>query len=253
MTFMNNNGQGNLRLDAQGYADYLKQAAVDVAALWTLSASDLSLCVFAGAGSSCLALMRRYREEEPLLNKDKMKTMAFSNLVGSIIFLAIGIWAWFQTDNFPEVANTYVQASTFPRVMIVGMLIFSVVLLIQSIFKLMGTMKPTDPVAVEVGTLNPLKDGGVAGGGRSCSSVCCSLLCSRAAATSPVRCGALDDHHVPHRQAQLGADGLCERSGAAADVAGVLQGAYRQYSAGSAELPAHPRGHDIRREHSYGF
>lgn len=47
--------------------------------------------------------MRRYREEEPLLNKDKMKTMAFSNLVGSIIFLAIGIWAWFQTDNFPEV------------------------------------------------------------------------------------------------------------------------------------------------------
>ena len=78
------------------------------------------------------------------MNKDKMKTMAFSNLVGSIIFLAIGIWAWLQTDNFPEVANTYVQASTFPRVM------------------LMGTIKPTDPVAVEVGTLNPLKDKGVA-------------------------------------------------------------------------------------------
>ena len=69
--------------------------------------------------------MRRYREEEPLLNKDKMKTMAFSNLIGSIIFLAIGIWAWFQTGNFPEVANTYVQASTFPRVMIVGVVIFS--------------------------------------------------------------------------------------------------------------------------------
>ena len=64
--------------------------------------------------------------------------------------------------HISEVANTYVQASTFPRVMIVGMLIFSVVLLIQSIFKLMGTMKPTDPVAVEVGTLNPLKDKGVA-------------------------------------------------------------------------------------------
>ena len=30
--------------------------------------------------------------------------------------------------------------------MIVGMLIFSVVLLIQSIFKLMGTMKPTTPL-----------------------------------------------------------------------------------------------------------
>ena len=70
-----------------------------------------------------------------------MKTMAFSNLIGSIIFLAIGIWAWFQTGNFPEVANTYVQASTFPRVMIVGVVIFSVILLLQSIFKLMGTMK----------------------------------------------------------------------------------------------------------------
>ena len=185
------------------------------------------------------------------MNKDKMKTMAFSNLVGSIIFLAIGIWAWFQTDNFPEVANTYVQASTFPRVMIVGMLIFSVVLLIQSIFKLMGTMKPTDPVAVEVGTLNPLKDKGVAAA--YLVMLLCVLFAALFKSCGYIRCGALDDHHVPHRQAQLGADGPCERSGAAADVAGVLQGAYRQYSAGSAELPAHPRGHDIRREHSYGF
>lgn len=96
------------------------------------------------------------------MNKNKMKTMAFSNLIGSIIFLAIGIWAWFQTGNFPEVANTYVQASTFPRVMIVGMVIFSVVLLLQSIFKLMGTMKEGDPAAVEVSTLNPLKDKGLA-------------------------------------------------------------------------------------------
>ena len=67
--------------------------------------------------------------------------MAFSNLIGSILFLALGIWAWFQTDGFPEVANTYVQASTFPRIMIVGMLIFA---------------------AVQVSTLNPLKDKGVA-------------------------------------------------------------------------------------------
>ena len=96
------------------------------------------------------------------MNKDKMKTMAFSNLIGSIIFLAIGIWAWFQTDKFPEVANTYVQASTFPRVMIVGMLIFAAILLLQSIIKLMGAVKPTDPEAVEVSTLNPLKDKGLA-------------------------------------------------------------------------------------------
>lgn len=97
------------------------------------------------------------------MNKDKMKTMAFSNLIGSIIFLAIGIWAWFQTDKFPEVANTYVQASTFPRVMIVGMVIFAAILLLQSIIKLMGAMKPTDPEAAEVSTLNPLKDKGLAG------------------------------------------------------------------------------------------
>ena len=96
------------------------------------------------------------------MNKDKMKTMAFSNLVGSIIFIVIGVWAWLQTDKFPEVANTYVQASTFPRVMIVGMLIFSVMLLVQSLIKLFGTIKPGDPVAAEVGTLNPMKDKGVA-------------------------------------------------------------------------------------------
>lgn len=95
------------------------------------------------------------------MKKDKMKTMAFSNLIGAIIFLIIGIWAWFQTNNFPEVANTYVQASTFPRVMIVGQLIFSVVLIIQSLMKLLGTMKENDPDAVQVSTLNPLKDKGV--------------------------------------------------------------------------------------------
>ena len=74
--------------------------------------------------------------------------MAFSNLIGSILFLALGIWAWFQTDGFPEVANTYVQASTFPRIMIVGMVIFAAVLFVQSILKLMGTLKDTDPLAV---------------------------------------------------------------------------------------------------------
>ena len=96
------------------------------------------------------------------MNKKKTQTMAFSNLIGSILFLALGIWAWFQTDGFPEVANTYVQASTFPRIMIVGMVIFAAVLFVQSIFKLMGTLKDTDPLAVQVSTLNPLKDKGVA-------------------------------------------------------------------------------------------
>lgn len=117
--------------------------------------------------------------------------MAFSNLVGSIVFLVIGIWAWVQTNSFQEVANTYVQASTFPRVMIIGQIIFSVVLLISSLLKLFGTMRPTDPAAETVGTLNPLKDKGVlyayvvialciafAFAFKSCGYILCSIVLS---------------------------------------------------------------------------
>lgn len=94
---------------------------------------------------------------------NKMKTLAFSNLIASIIFIIGGIWAWIQTGSFQEVKGTYVQASTFPRIMIVGMVIFSVVLLIQSIYKLM-TMKEGDWLAVPAESINFIKDRGVMAG-----------------------------------------------------------------------------------------
>lgn len=93
----------------------------------------------------------------------KMKTLAFSNLIASIIFIIIGIWAWIQTGSFQEVKGTYVQASTFPRIMIVGMMIFSVILLIQSVYKLM-TMKEGDWLAVPTGSLDFINDKGVRAG-----------------------------------------------------------------------------------------
>lgn len=92
----------------------------------------------------------------------KMKTPEFSNLIASIIFIIIGIWAWIQTGSFQEVKGTYVQASTFPHIMIVGMMIFSVVLLIQSVYKLM-TMK-AGGLAVPTGSLDFINDKGVRAG-----------------------------------------------------------------------------------------
>ncbi len=90
----------------------------------------------------------------------KMKTAAFANLVGSVIFMAVGIWAWIQTNSFQEIKSTYVQAATFPRIMIVGMMVFSVVLFIQSVIKLTG-MKEDDPLAAPAQSINPVRDKGI--------------------------------------------------------------------------------------------
>ncbi|MDD5940511.1 MAG: tripartite tricarboxylate transporter TctB family protein [Lachnospiraceae bacterium] len=85
---------------------------------------------------------------------DKKKTKAFSNLIGAIVFIVFGIWAYLQTNSFKYIKGTVVQPSTFPRVMIIGMLIFSVVLLIQSIWKL-RSMDKHDPLAEETESINP--------------------------------------------------------------------------------------------------
>ncbi len=90
----------------------------------------------------------------------KTNTLAFSNLIGSVIFLGIGIWAYVQTLSFQEVKGTYVQAATFPRIMIIGMIIFSAILLIQSVFKLL-TMKENDWLAAPAASINFIKDKGV--------------------------------------------------------------------------------------------
>ena len=90
----------------------------------------------------------------------KTKTQAFANLIGSLIFIAVGVWALIQTYSFQEVKNTYVQAAVFPQIMCVGMLIFAVILLIQSIIKLM-TMDENDPLAEPAASINFIKDQGV--------------------------------------------------------------------------------------------
>ena len=90
----------------------------------------------------------------------KTKTQAFANLIGSLIFIAVGVWAVIQTYSFQEVKNTYVQAAVFPQIMCVGMLIFAVILLIQSIIKLM-TMDENDPLAEPAASINFIKDKGV--------------------------------------------------------------------------------------------
>lgn len=90
----------------------------------------------------------------------KTKTQAFANLIGSLIFIAVGVWALIQTYSFQEVKNTYVQAAVFPQIMCVGMLIFAVILLIQSIIKLM-TMDEDDPLAEPAASINFIKDKGV--------------------------------------------------------------------------------------------
>ena len=90
----------------------------------------------------------------------KTNTQAFANLIGSLIFIAVGVWALIQTYSFQEVKNTYVQAAVFPQIMCVGMLIFAVILLIQSIIKLM-TMDENDPLAEPAASINFIKDKGV--------------------------------------------------------------------------------------------
>ena len=90
----------------------------------------------------------------------KTQTKAFSNLIASFVLIAFEIWAWLQTNAIKTAKNAAVQPSTFPRIMIIGMAVFTVILLIQSLIKL-GSMKPDDPLAEKAETLNIFKDRGV--------------------------------------------------------------------------------------------
>jgi len=90
----------------------------------------------------------------------KTQTVAFANLIGSVIFLAVGVWAWLQMAGLQQVKDTYAQPSAFPKVMIAGLLIFSAVLLVQSVAAL-AAMKPDSPLAQKAGSINVVKDKGV--------------------------------------------------------------------------------------------
>ncbi len=90
----------------------------------------------------------------------KTGTKAFANLIVSIILLCFEIWIWIQSNSIKTAKNAAVQPSAFPRIMIIGMGIFTVILLVQSIIKL-GAMKEIDPLAEKAETLNPVRDKGV--------------------------------------------------------------------------------------------
>ena len=66
----------------------------------------------------------------------KTQTKAFSNLIASIILLVFEIWAYVMTLDFKIVKKAAVQPATFPQIMCIGMMVFTVILLVQSILKL---------------------------------------------------------------------------------------------------------------------
>ncbi len=90
----------------------------------------------------------------------KTQTKAFSNLIASIVLIAFEIWAWIQSGKIKVAKNAAVQPSTFPRIMIIGMAVFTVILLFQSIIKL-SSMKADDPLAEKAESLNFFRDKGV--------------------------------------------------------------------------------------------
>ena len=90
----------------------------------------------------------------------KIQTKAFANLVSSLVLLVFEIWAYVMTLDFKVVKKAAVQPATFPQIMCIGMMVFTVILLVQSIFKLMK-MDPNDPMMQPTASLNALKNKGV--------------------------------------------------------------------------------------------
>ena len=90
----------------------------------------------------------------------KTQTKAFSNLVVSLLLIALEVFAWVQTGNIKTAKNAAVQPSTFPRIMVIGMTVFTVILLVQSVIKLLK-MEQTDPLAQKAPSMNFVKDKGV--------------------------------------------------------------------------------------------
>ena len=90
----------------------------------------------------------------------KGSDLIFSNLIASLVLIAFEVWAWLQTNNIKTAKKAAVQPSTFPRIMIIGMAVFTVILLIQSLIKLIS-MKADDPLAEKAETMNLFRDKGV--------------------------------------------------------------------------------------------
>ena len=90
----------------------------------------------------------------------KTQTKAFANLVASVILLVFEIWAYVQTLGFKVVKKAAVQPATFPQIMCIGMMIFTVILLLQSLLKLKKA-DPDDPMMEAAASINVLKNKGV--------------------------------------------------------------------------------------------
>lgn len=94
------------------------------------------------------------------MNVKKTQSKAFANLVISMLLLAVEIFAWTQTDLIKSTKLAAVHPNTFPRIMIIGMAVFTLVLLVQSIIKL-TSMKENDPLADKAESINFVRDHGV--------------------------------------------------------------------------------------------
>ena len=93
----------------------------------------------------------------------KTQTKAFSNLVASVILLVFEIWAYVQTLDFKVIKKAAVQPATFPQVMCIGMMVFTIILLVQSLISL-KKMDPDDLNIQPAASINVLKNKGVQAG-----------------------------------------------------------------------------------------
>ena len=92
----------------------------------------------------------------------KTQTKAFASLVCSMILLAFEVWAYVQTLGFRVHKRAHVQPASFPQIMIGGMFIFTVILFIQSLFKITRGMSEYDHEKELAASINPFKNKGVA-------------------------------------------------------------------------------------------
>ena len=93
----------------------------------------------------------------------KTHTKAFANLIASLLLLVFEIWAYAQTLGFKVVKNAVVQPASFPQFMCAGMMVFTIVLLVQSLFSL-KKMEADDPNVQEAASINALSNKGVQAG-----------------------------------------------------------------------------------------
>ena len=95
-----------------------------------------------------------------LTNKEKLHSKAFADLVISLLLIAFEIWVWTESLNIKTQKKAAVQPAVFPQIMIIGMAVFTLVLLVQSVVRLLR-MKKGDAAAEKAATINFIKDKGV--------------------------------------------------------------------------------------------